>query len=93
MSDIIKPCRHLNGSGRKNLEDQYRAAIEALGLATDAVAASAPHGRDYYPLDDGETHGPSYKRAREEHAARLGKLAIVEGELRELWEEVFSWRD
>lgn len=70
------PMVHLNGTSQQALLDAYRDAARAVSRAIDALAATAPNGRDYYPLGDG-----ALREALEEHRARLLKLTAVENEL------------
>jgi len=63
----IQPLVHLNGSGKKNLEAQYREASDALH---DALAKlPRPHARDYYPLGD-----DAFKKARAKFDAQFAAI-------------------
>lgn len=70
------PMVHLNGTNQQTLLDAYKDAATAVSRAIDALAATTPNGRDYYPLGDFALH-----EALEEHRARLLKLTAVENEL------------
>lgn len=72
--DLTIPTVHLNGSGFKNLQSQYREALERLREARRAIPV--PHGRDYYVQDDG-----AYLRARKQFEAQIAKIGEVEEEL------------
>lgn len=85
---MIMPTIHLNGSGRENLENQVREAGEAIHAALEKMAAAAPHGRDYYPQDEGAITGPAYKQAEKEHLARMEKVREVLKEYEQLYEWV-----
>lgn len=73
---LTGPRIHLNGTSRKSLEEQYEAAIEALGKALDALGETSPNARDYYPIEPG-----AFSRAMGEHASRVRRLREVQGEL------------
>lgn len=71
-----KPTIHMNGSNGQSLFDGYYAALEAVQAAQKALAACAPHGRDYYVQE-----GDATNEAIEEHRARYVALAKVEDDL------------
>jgi len=73
-SELTIPTVHLNGSGAKNLNEQYRGALEALREARRAIPV--PHGRDYYLQEKG-----AFERARAQFEGQLRKLEAVEEEL------------
>lgn len=76
---IMLPMVHLNGTSRKELYSQYRAAHDAVYKAIDAVLAAAPNGRDYYPI------GPdAINKASAEHRARVVAMEAVKAELEAL---------
>lgn len=52
-ADTQFPLIHLNGSSPDDLVDAATNALTALHAAHAAMQATAPNGRDYYPL--GET--------------------------------------
>lgn len=70
------PELNLNGSGKRDLFEQYRSAIEALVLTGNTLRSSMPHGRDYQTLPDG-----AYERARAQHLRRLESICKVQDEL------------
>jgi hypothetical protein len=50
---VIIPTIHLNGSSKKDLLDELRAAISSIDAAIDATRRTCPNGRDYYPQGSG----------------------------------------
>lgn len=63
---LTYPLVHMNGTGREDLLDGYRKAWEALSKAKEALQATSPHGRDYYPLEDGQKqYGYAYRQHRD----------------------------
>jgi hypothetical protein len=70
---LTYPLVHMNGSGKDNLLDGYRKAWEALSKAKEALQATTPHERDYYPLEDGKKQ---YGYAYRQHSDRL--IAVEE---------------
>lgn len=76
---MTKPCIHLNGTSAAELERAYSAAYSAVQLSIDAVAATGPNGRDYYPLG-----AEAMESAQNEHASRMAALGKIEQELLEL---------
>ena len=73
---IEAPTIHLNGSSEQRLLDALVAATVALRAAEDAVAETAPHGRDYYVQQDGR-----FEEAQRQHRARMVALELVRTEL------------
>lgn len=66
------PTIHLNGSSPETLAEGYRTVRYALEGAYNALSATAPHGRDYYP------QGPDALRAATgEHAERLRAIEAL----------------
>ncbi|MBB4200587.1 hypothetical protein CCR94_18200 [Rhodoblastus sphagnicola] len=74
------PTFHLNGSSAAALRDEYRAAYAALGAALTALAATHPHGSDYYPQDD-----DAFRAALAEHRTRVAPLTNVHTEIGALY--------
>ena len=71
-SKIELPLVHLNGTGKQRLMDGYSNALDSVRDAITAFEAIEFNARDYYPM------GPdSFKKAREEHSARLEALVSV----------------
>jgi hypothetical protein len=75
------PTIHLNGSGRKILEEQCYSAVQALRLARQAIVDMEPHGRDYYTQDD-----CAYGRARHAHERRYHAITAVLKEVQTIHE-------
>jgi hypothetical protein len=65
----IVPLVHWNGSGSDGLIDPLVEAIAQGRAFSDALAKTAPHGRDYYPLGDA-----ALARAQGEHHSRMHRL-------------------
>lgn len=80
---VAVPTVHLNGTGGKQLQAQLRAQAEAIQAAIDALAANAPHGRDYYVQ-----HDDAYSIARAQHDARLAALRKILEELATIHDHV-----
>jgi hypothetical protein len=83
MSAPIVPLVHLNGTSKDALMEGYLHALDALRAAYDAVCATAPNGRDYYPKGDGAT-----LLAVKEHARRLVDIAAIIREIEQIAEAV-----
>lgn len=77
------PMVHLNGTSQQSLLDAYKDAATAVSRAMDALVATAPNGRDYYPLGDN-----ALREALVEHRARMLKLAEVKDELAAIFRAV-----
>jgi hypothetical protein len=63
------PTVHLNGTSREELCLQLQRADDALLAAYEALSATAPHGRDYYPQGE-----DAIVKATAEHRSRLRRL-------------------
>ena len=83
MPVTFTPTVHRNGTSRDALQNQFRAAYDAVTTAKHALQEAAPHARDYYV--QGET---AYASAVREHVYRLERLEQVQIELALLWESV-----
>ena len=79
VKQMIHPTIHLNGTSRETLISEYREAYDALQLAQQALCKVTVHARDYYPQGD-----EAFKQAKDEHIARVLKLAEVNGDLIDL---------
>ena len=77
--DLIAPTVHLNGTSKQGLMDGLDKAYVAIHAAMEALAMSAPNGRDYY-VQDGDALAP----ALEQHFDRMGRLKSVYDELADL---------
>jgi hypothetical protein len=75
------PTIHLNGTGAKSLADEYHAVYQALGRASDALAAATCNARDFYSQGDA-----AWQQARNERAEMFCKLAEVQS-YAEAWME------
>lgn len=67
------PTIHLNGTGARNLFDEYRAAMKAVRAAGDALTSATCNARDFYPQGDA-----AWAQARDERADAFRKLTEVE---------------
>jgi hypothetical protein len=66
------PTIHMNGTGKRMLEEGYNAAYQAVDAAIDAICNVEFNARDYYP------QGPeAWGEARDEQNDRLKKLRDV----------------
>lgn len=100
MDKPTAPTVHLGGTSGEELLENINKARTALALALDAIAATAPHGRDYpatvkdaaYYLPGQAT--PGFTQALLQHGARVDKLQQVHDELsvvgRAIADQVFS---
>jgi hypothetical protein len=80
---MILPTIHMNGTSARALLEGYCNAISAIHDALDALARTAPNGRDYYP------QGPdACATADREHDDRKRALMKVLNELQVLAEHV-----
>lgn len=77
--NLTLPAINLNGSSPDVLVEGLREAVVALSAAIDAVAKTAPHGRDYQTLDD-----TALPAAQHEHAERMASLHGVKAELEQI---------
>lgn len=69
---LMIPAVHLNGASRAELERGYSAALDALRAAADAVAETAPNGRDYYVYGR-----DAFTCAQYEHKARMSNVHVA----------------
>ena len=76
---MVTPTIHLNGSSPEQLVGALKSARSALIKAQDALEATAPNARDYYPQGDG-----AFAKACDEHISRAQRLAAVSQELLEI---------
>ncbi len=75
---VIPPLVHINGTSKQELLDQRFDAIDAIVAAGDALAKTAPNGRDHYPA------GPEYlEKAEEQFERRRNWLRQIMLELEE----------
>lgn len=74
----VAPSIHLNGSGIKNLTEQYEEGVEAISKAINALPV--PHARDYYVQEAG-----AFEAARDQYNAQVLKLNQVREELKTIY--------
>jgi hypothetical protein len=79
MNSISKPTVHMNGSGKKQLVEQYTKAVEALNDAIAALNEAYPHGRDYYVQGEG-----AIDSACSQQDARIKAVRIVRNDMQEI---------
>lgn len=82
---LTLPTIHLNGTSAEALTTSLRNAITALDSALNALAQTAPHGRDYYPQGDG-----AYPKALREHLDRAHRVHDVRAELTHIALEIIG---
>jgi hypothetical protein len=76
---MTKPTIHMNGTSGKDLLEQYRNAMKALGAAFDALSKCGPNGRDYYPQGQ-----EAILAALDEHRSRRERLSAIYDEITEI---------
>lgn len=86
---MILPTIHLNGTSVKNLAEDNDRAYAALIEAIDALAQTAPNGRDYYPQGDIDGK-PALYVAQDQHSERMAMLLQVKRELEAIGEYLAS---
>lgn len=84
---VAAPMIHLNGSGKETLRANWRDAYEALAASLEAVARTAPHMRDYYPMENADE---VYRLAREDHERRMNDIQKMLREFEELYHSTLS---
>lgn len=83
MNNLHVPTIHLNGTSKDRLLEAIENAHAATLKAQEALAETAPNGRDYYP------QGPdAIFKAQDEHKARMRKLVEVQMELEHIAEAI-----
>lgn len=80
FGNVTTPDVHLNGTSGEALAEMYDLAAHKLNDALVALCDAAPNARDYM-------HN-SFKRATEQHVARIEKLRGVLAELMEIRESI-----
>lgn len=73
--------KHPNGTGMVGLDSLHSAMVESLDKALDAMAAAAPHGRDWQDAADRY----AYTAARKAHNERLAKLQEIRNDVYDGW--------
>lgn len=82
---IEAPTIHINGTGRDTLEQEYRAAGDALDAAMGALQRCTLHMRDFYILPDGEAR---FRKAVAEHQDRIARIRSVYDEITAMHEKI-----
>ena len=86
-TSLALPTIHLNGTGPDTLMDSYDTASLALSDAALALRRVELNARDYY------VQGPdAFRRAQEEHAARLDRLDAIRAEIIAITEHIDATR-
>lgn len=67
------PTIHLNGTGAKNLFDEYYSALKSIRKAEEALVAATCNQRDFYPQGD-----TAWQKARSERAEMFLHLQMVQ---------------
>jgi len=75
---VTAPTLNLNGTSKRALISEVRAAIHALFEAEAALEKMTVHGRDYQTTDTPDVH---FLQARKEHRERLAALTRIREEL------------
>ena len=75
---LTYPLVHMNGTSKEDLLDGYQKAWEALSRASDALAATSPHARDYYPKENGNRE---YGYAYRQHLDRMCAIEVIMDEI------------
>jgi len=83
------PSIHTNGTSKEELMNLNLAAVDAVRKAMEALAAAAPHGRDFYIQDDQDHAGCAYKVAAAEHQVRATSLGAIFDELNVIVEGIY----
>lgn len=79
------PRVHLNGTSKEQLLEAIEEAYAKINDALQALAQTAPNGRDYYVKPNS---GQALNRATDEHITRMEKLRDVQRQLQELAEGI-----
>ena len=75
-TNLTVPSVHLNGTGRKTLQEDYFRAYRALDEAIEAFYKIEFNARDYYVQDDG-----AFFKARTERECELQRFAQIKAYL------------
>ena len=79
------PTIHSNGTSGTDLLGAIRAAHVAVAAAQEALAKTAPHGRDYYVQNP-----EAINEAIRQHQNRMRDMMAVGRELEEIWAGIFE---
>ena len=71
-TNLTVPSVHLNGTGRKTLQEDYFRAYRALDEAIEAFYKIEFNARDYYIQEDG-----AFYKARTERDCELQRFAQI----------------
>ena len=71
------PTIHMNGTSAVYLKEALENAYSSIGDAQKALRQTTPNARDYYVQSDPE----AYKKAADQHYARLQALENIRTEL------------
>ena len=93
MTTNAKPTIHSNGSSPEVMGNAYYEAYDALREAMEYLQKTCPHGRDYYPQDNGAVCGSNYIKAREEHKERMLALDAIMKDMIVLYKHVRKEND
>lgn len=87
MSDtkasLIFPSVHMNGTSGEELFNQALNAARVLRLSLDAMAAAAPHARDYY-IQGADV----FTNAQRDYVQRIGKIREVADDMMAIAENI-----
>ena len=81
------PLVHLGGTSAEALADGYWTAARSISNALECLQDAAPNARDFYPLPGGDE---AWKRARDEHEARVAALRAVRADMEALYEHAMD---
>jgi hypothetical protein len=76
---VMIPRVHWNGTSKEELLRRLRESALVVRNVMNVVSYTAPHGRDYYVIDD-----DAIVIAMKQHRARMAKLESVAAELEEI---------
>lgn len=77
--NLAVPTVHLNGTSKATLLEQQASIRDAIRNTIDVLRKAAPHSRDYYPQE-----GDAWKRAEQQHLARIKLLNDMYGEMMQI---------
>lgn len=77
------PLVHLNGTAKCDLIQPLREALVVLNEAVDALAKTAPNGRDYYPMG-----ACVFRLAQQQHTERIERVKNIIAEVQLIWKGV-----
>ena len=77
-TEIVLPILHLNGDRATTLLARLESAVDAVAAALDALQATAPHGRNYYPVPGQLERATQQYTARKEHLQHVFHSLMAE---------------